>query len=101
LDLFVDLRPAGKSDDLAASVDYGEVCRRVLRIGTERSYHLIEALAEAVAEMVLETFPVEAVRVLVTKTPPPTLTHALSAWGTLESSAVDIMRQRKSEDLPR
>ena len=28
-DLYTDTRPAGKSDDLEQSVNYGEVCRRI------------------------------------------------------------------------
>jgi FolB domain-containing protein len=99
MDLVTDLRRAGETDDLSASVDYGDVCRRVLRIGTERSFHLIEALAETIARMVLDVYPVERVRVRVTKTPPPALNHALSALGTIEYSAVDITRTRESRRL--
>lgn len=95
LDIFVDLRRAGKSDDLSASVDYGEVCQRVLRLGVERSFRLIEALAEAIADMVLEAFPIEGVRVKVIKTPPPDLSCALSRWGFLEHFAVEIIRASK------
>lgn len=95
VDVLVDLCRAGKSDDLSASVDYGEVCYRVLRLGTERSFRLIEALAEAIAEMVLEAFPVEGVRVKVIKTPPPELLCTLSQWGSLEHFAVEVNRARK------
>lgn len=100
MDLFTDLRRAGESDELSASVDYGDVCRRVLSVGTERSFFLIEALAEAVAKMVLEVFPVDAVRVQVTKTPPAALAHALSNMGTIEFSAVDITRTREPRLVP-
>jgi dihydroneopterin aldolase len=54
LDLAVDLAPAGASDDLADTVDYGLVCQRVeeLVIGGGHVV-LLEALAEKIAARVL------------------------------------------------
>jgi dihydroneopterin aldolase len=57
LDVELDLRPAGQSDELAQTVDYGDVfdvCREVVE---ERSFHLLEGIAEAVASGVLGRFP--------------------------------------------
>jgi len=95
VDLLVDLRVAGRTDDLGESVDYGDVCRRIVVLGSERSYRLGEALAEAIADMVLGSFAVSGVRVLVEKTPPPALVDMLAPWGSVESSAVEIVRSRE------
>lgn len=49
LDLIVDLRAAGHSDDLADSVDYGEVCEAVRSVMEGPHARLLEHLAEEVA----------------------------------------------------
>jgi dihydroneopterin aldolase len=57
-----DLAPAGRSDDVADTIDYGQLARRVVEIARERRYHLIEALAATLAERLLADNP-RAVRV--------------------------------------
>lgn len=94
MDLYLDLALAGVSDDLTQSVDYAEVCRRVMSLGRERVFYLVEALAEAIAEMVLTAFPVAKVRVRVVKTPPVGLVASLAPLGTLEAFAIDVVRSR-------
>jgi dihydroneopterin aldolase len=56
VELEVDLRAAGTSDDLQQTVDYGrvfEVCRAQVE---QHSYHLLEAIGENVARDVLARF---------------------------------------------
>jgi len=65
--LRLDLATAGKSDDLADTIDYDAVCGTVERTVTSREFHLIEALAEAVALAVLSTYAIEEVEVRVEK----------------------------------
>lgn len=55
--LDVDLRKAGKTDDLTASTHYGEVALLLHQKMTEKSYDLIERAAEVCAEAVLLQFP--------------------------------------------
>lgn len=55
--LSLDLRKAGKNDDLALSVHYGEVCQRISACFTEKSFDLIEAAAEYTAQDILLHFP--------------------------------------------
>jgi 7,8-dihydroneopterin aldolase/epimerase/oxygenase len=64
-----DWRHNGSSDDPAGIVDYYEVNRRVGRALASREYNLIEAVAEDVARVLCTGFPVQRVRVKVTKTP--------------------------------
>lgn len=56
-ELYLDLQRAGRTDDLTESVHYGEVCHFMKQIFEEKSYDLIEAAAEALAEAVLMKYP--------------------------------------------
>lgn len=71
VELALDLKPASLSDDLRATVDYGEVAHRVVEIGTKERVNLLERLAALVAEALLREFPAETVRVRVKKLTPP------------------------------
>jgi dihydroneopterin aldolase len=71
LDVEADLTAAGGSDDLAATVDYGEVVERAVAIVAGRSHRLLEALAEGIAEAVLADTRVTSVSVGVRKLRPP------------------------------
>jgi 7,8-dihydroneopterin aldolase/epimerase/oxygenase len=66
-DLSLDVGDAGASDRIEDAVDYREVAACVREISEARAYHLLEALAAAVADALLERFPVAAVRVRVRK----------------------------------
>jgi len=85
LDLYADLREAGRSDDLTRTLDYKEIRDRVERIVTESRCFLIEALAQHIAEGCLEVAAVKAVRVCLEKP------GALRAVGTV---GVDLLRTR-------
>ncbi|MGQ0614638.1 MAG: dihydroneopterin aldolase [Planctomycetaceae bacterium] len=68
LDLELDLAGPGLSDRLEESVDYAAVAALVRGHVEGSAYRLVERLACAVAELVLERWPpVRAVRVAVTK----------------------------------
>ncbi len=62
-----DLRKAGKSDRFEDTVDYRAIKKRVLQIAESSSYHLVEALAEAIAEVCLEHPSVKLAQVRVEK----------------------------------
>ncbi len=93
VELHLDLRPAGLSDDLDRTVDYREVfeiCRGVLEGESQR---LIETLAELIAQQVLARpdgpVPDEVVvRVRKPQAPLP---------GPLDCAAVEITRRRAGE----
>jgi 7,8-dihydroneopterin aldolase/epimerase/oxygenase len=89
VELHLDLRPAGLSDDLTQTVDYGEVHKQVKEIVEGPPVNLTETLAERIAATVLEEHPpVEAVRVKVAKP------HVRLGDTVLEGSAVEILRRR-------
>jgi len=83
--LHTDLSRAGRSDRLEDSVDYKAIKNAVLQMVERSSFHLIERLAEAVAEVCLEDPVVQRVDVVVDK---------LSALRFARSVAVEITRSR-------
>ena len=89
VELRLDLRPAGLSDDLARTVDYGQVHRRVREIVEGPPVNLTETVAERITTAILEDHPpVEAVRVKVAKP------HVRLEATVLAGSAVEILRHR-------
>jgi dihydroneopterin aldolase len=71
LDLVVDLAAAGRSDDLADTIDYGAITTRVHEVVSTTSFQLLERLAEEVAAACLGDARVGEVRVAVRKLRPP------------------------------
>lgn len=55
--LSTDLKKAGKTDALADSTHYGEVCLQIKKSMTENTYDLIERAAEKAIEDILIHFP--------------------------------------------
>jgi dihydroneopterin aldolase len=62
-----DIRPAGVSDDIADTLDYKAVSKRLIAFVEGSSFGLIEALAEACARIVLEEFHVPWMRLKMSK----------------------------------
>ncbi len=86
--LFANLRAAGEGDDLAASIDYGEVAHTIDGFLRTHTFKLIEAAAEACAQRLLEDYPaLIAVRLKIEK---PWAPIGLP----LSSVAVEIERMR-------
>uniref|UniRef100_A0A7C1J817 7,8-dihydroneopterin aldolase n=1 Tax=Ammonifex degensii TaxID=42838 RepID=A0A7C1J817_9THEO len=85
--LYVDVAAAGRTDDIARTIDYVDVYRRVEAVVCGRSFQLIEALAEAVAAAILAEFPVWQVGVRVKKPGAP-------LPGYFESVGVEILRTK-------
>jgi 7,8-dihydroneopterin aldolase/epimerase/oxygenase len=92
VELRLNLRPAGLSDDLAQTVDYGEVHRRAREIVEGSPVNLTETVAERIAAAILEDHPaVEAVGVKVAKP------HVRLGGTVLAGSAVEILRRRGAD----
>jgi dihydroneopterin aldolase len=81
LDVAVDLRAAGRTDDLGDTVDYGALCTVVTEIVAGAEPLLLERLATLVAEGALAADDrVRAVDVVVRKLRPP-VPHDLASSG--------------------
>jgi dihydroneopterin aldolase len=88
VEMAMDLRPAGTSDDLTRTVDYGRVYGAVAEVITTRTFHLLEAIAEAIAARVLDSEPMAQEVVVRVRKPDVVL------GGPLDHAAVEIRRAR-------
>jgi dihydroneopterin aldolase len=89
VELYLDLKPAGVSDDLSRTVDYRdvfEICRAVVE---GPSYQLIEALAESVAARLLAAFEAAGLSEVVVRVRKP----RVPLPGLLDHAAVEIRRR--------
>jgi dihydroneopterin aldolase/2-amino-4-hydroxy-6-hydroxymethyldihydropteridine diphosphokinase len=93
LSIGVDLRDAGRTDELDDTVHYGLVAERVVELAEESKHILLERLAADVADTVLAFDRVEEVDVTVTKLRPPVPTP-------LQSTAVRMVRTRAEAQVP-
>jgi 7,8-dihydroneopterin aldolase/epimerase/oxygenase len=66
-DLVMDVGDAALSDRIEDAIDYRDVAACVREVSDARSYHLIEALAAAVADVLVARFALAWVRVRVRK----------------------------------
>jgi dihydroneopterin aldolase len=90
LELCLDLQPAGRSDDLSLTVDYGQVYQAVREVVEGPSRNTIEAVAENVAMALLERFP--RLSSVVVKVKKPSAPIAGAQFGMV---AVEIRRARE------
>lgn len=89
VELYLDLRPAGETDDLHQTVDYKAVYDLVRRVHDGRHYQLLEALAHEVAQAILAEFPVQEVVLRVRK-------HSVPLQGLIDYTEVEIRRNRET-----
>ena len=85
VDLDVDLRAAGASDQLGDTIDYGDLAVRVADVVSGERHALLERVAARIAEVSLSDPRVTSVRVTVRKLRPPVPTD-------LAYSAVTVVR---------
>jgi len=88
VELRLDLRAAGRTDDLAQTVDYGDVFEMCRAQVEQNTYHLLEGLAEAIATDILGRFP--AVGSVVVRAMKP----GVPLDGVVEHAGVGIERSR-------
>lgn len=70
-----DFTAAAAGDDLARAIDYHAVCQRLLALGPERQWKLIETLAVEIADLLLREFHPARVDVEVRKFSIPQARH--------------------------
>ena len=78
-DIRLEVSDAALSDRIEDAVDYRDVAACVQELSDGRQFNLLEALAAAVADAILERFDVDRVRVRVRKPQPGGLPMAFSA----------------------
>jgi dihydroneopterin aldolase len=67
LEIGVDARPAAASDQLCDTLDYAAVSQRLGQFVAASEFHLLEALAEACARLVITEFHTAQLRLTVHK----------------------------------
>ena len=87
LKIKTDLRKAGSSDKFEDAVDYRAIKKKIMAMVESSEYFLVEALAEKIAEMLLEDGRIMEVKVRVEK--PTALRFA-------KSVGVEIIRGREN-----
>ena len=90
MEVELDLRPAGRSDNLEDTVSYTRLFRVAQAVMEGQPKHLLEAAAETIAQQTLDQFPVNAVRVRVRKPRPPI------RGSSIDHAAVEIYRTNPS-----
>lgn len=83
----LDLSAPATSDDLADTINYATLFELARQVAEGRSFHLLEALAGAIADAVLAAHPIDDVEVRVRKPKAP-------LPGAFESVEVRIRRRR-------
>jgi dihydroneopterin aldolase len=69
-----------QTDAIADTLDYGEIVARIRQTLAEKSFHLVEALAEHVCQLILTEFDAPWVKVKVAK---PAILPGLKALGVV------------------
>lgn len=89
LEMFLDLKIAGKTDNLAETVDYSKILLDVEKIVAGKSRKLIETVAEEIAEKILNSYEkISALKVILHK---PFANLPIN----YDDVAVEIFRERK------
>ena len=88
LELPVDCRRAAVTDDVADTVDYKRVAKRVLAYIEASEFKLVETLAHRLALLLLEEFGVEWVRVSLNK--PGAIRNSRDVGVVIERSRADL-----------
>ncbi|MFN3820982.1 MAG: dihydroneopterin aldolase [bacterium] len=83
-----DLQRAGRSDNLKETFNYERIYRLVEKTVTGARFHLLEAIAEVIAQKILDSYPQAQVRVIVRKPHAP-------VPGVLDTVEVEVFRKGK------
>jgi 7,8-dihydroneopterin aldolase/epimerase/oxygenase len=90
IEMPVDCRAAALTDEVADTLDYKRVAKRVIAFVSASQYKLVETLAERVAELILAEFGVAWVRLTLNK-----------PGAIRDSRDVGVMIERRRAELPR
>jgi dihydroneopterin aldolase len=88
LEMPVDCRAAARSDDVADTLDYKKVAKRVLAFIEASEFQLVETLAHRVALLILEEFAVAWVRVALNK--PGAIRNSRDVGVVIERTRADL-----------
>lgn len=85
IEMATDIRKAADSDDIADTVNYKSLSKRLVAYISASRFELVETLAEKVAEIILNEFEVKDVRIVL---------HKPGALSDADDVGIIINRQR-------
>ncbi len=88
IELPVDCRRAARTDDVADTLDYKKVAKRVLSFVEASEFQLVETLAHRLALVILEEFALPWVRITLNK--PGAIRHSRDVGVVIERSRADL-----------
>jgi dihydroneopterin aldolase len=80
IEIGYDLKAAGKSDSINDTIDYGAIVMRIQETLNKHSFHLVEALAEHICQLIFCEFGAHSTKVKVAK---PAILPGLKALGII------------------
>src|ERR1700722_4264670 len=92
LEMPVDCSRAALRDDVADTLNYKTVAKRVISFVAESQFHLVETLVERIALLVLEEFGLEWVRVTLSK--PGAIRGSRDVGVTIERTRAPLAARR-------
>jgi dihydroneopterin aldolase len=90
LEVPVDCRRAAERDDVADTLDYKKVSKRIIAFVGASEFLLVETLAHRVALLVLEEFDIEWIRLSISK--PGAIRGSRDVGVTIERTRADLAR---------
>jgi dihydroneopterin aldolase len=88
LELPVDCRHAALTDEVADTVDYKKVAKRILAFIEASEFKLVETLAQRLALLILEEFSLEWIRLSINK--PGAIRSSRDVGVAIERSRADL-----------
>jgi len=67
LEMDWDIAKAAKSDDIEDTLDYGAIATTIVTFVEASRYQLIETLAEDLAELLLQSYPIPKLKLILSK----------------------------------
>jgi len=67
LEMDWDIAKAAKSDNIADTLDYGAIATTIVSFVEASRYQLIETLAEDLAALLLQTYPIPKLKLILSK----------------------------------
>lgn len=89
IDLYKSLLKPGQSDQVEDTINYAEVYHTIQTVVTGERYNLLERLAQRISDQVLQSFPCDAVRVVIHKPGAP-------IPGIFEDVSIEIYREKNA-----
>jgi 7,8-dihydroneopterin aldolase/epimerase/oxygenase len=88
IEINANVRKAALSDSIDDTLNYKRIAKRVLEFVEASQFHLVETLAESIAMLVLEEFPVDWIKLGLSK--PGALRHTRDVGIMIERSKPDL-----------